>query len=94
MEGGSIHHQHLPYLRVKIRLILDVHQYCVRIHAVLRVVVNHRGNPDRTSHFHTIGYFREDAVRLIRMFAMHTKKDGLLFPPVEVERVVCFSLFG
>lgn len=51
-------------------------------------------NPDRTSHFHTIGYFREDAVRLIRMFAMHTKKDGLFFPPVEVERVVSFSIFG
>lgn len=47
--------------------------------------MNHRGNPDRTSHLHTIGYFREDAVRLIRMFAMHTKKDGLLFPPVEVD---------
>lgn len=28
------------YLRVKIRLILDVHQYCVRIHALFRVVVN------------------------------------------------------
>lgn len=36
MEVASINTR-LPYLRVKIRLILDVHQYCVRIHTVLRV---------------------------------------------------------